>query len=55
MVLPLTSAGDARTNGPLSKWQPIGNFPSLTDCNTRMTRQQFAARAQFGRITNAQG
>ena len=53
MVPPLTSAGNADTDGPLSKWQTIGNFSSLIDCNTWMTRQQFAARAQFGPITNA--
>src|SRR6202035_466854 len=53
MVPSLTSAGNADTDGPMSKWQSIGNFFSLTDCNSWMTRQQFAARAQFGPITNA--
>jgi hypothetical protein len=50
---PLTPAGNADTDAPLSKWQSIGNFSSLIDCNNWMTRQQFAARARFGPITNA--
>jgi hypothetical protein len=50
---PLTPAGNADTDAPMSKWQSIGNFSSLIDCNNWMTRQQFAARAQFGPITNA--
>jgi hypothetical protein len=53
IVPPLTSAGNAETDAPLSKWQSIGNFSSLIDCNNWMTRQQFAARARFGPITNA--
>jgi hypothetical protein len=53
MVPPLTSTGNADTDASLSEWQTIGNFSSLTDCNSWMTRQQFAARAQFGPITNA--
>jgi hypothetical protein len=50
---PLTSAGNADTVAPLYKWQSIGNFSSLIDCNNWMERQQFAARAHFGPITNA--
>ena len=53
LLPPLTSAGNADRDAPLSKWQSIGDFSSPTDCNTYMTRQQFAARAQFGPITNA--
>jgi hypothetical protein len=52
-VPPLTSAGNADTDAPLSKWQSIGNFSSLIDCNNWMARQQFDARARFGPITNA--
>jgi hypothetical protein len=53
MVPPLTSAGNPDLDKPLSKWQTIGGFSSLTDCNSWMTRQRFAARAHFGPITNA--
>jgi hypothetical protein len=53
IVPPLTSAGNADTDAPLFKWQSIGNFSSLIDCNNWMARQQFAARAHFGPITNA--
>jgi hypothetical protein len=52
VVPPLTSVGNADTDGPLSKWQTIGNFSSQADCNSWMTRRQFAARAQFGPITS---
>jgi hypothetical protein len=51
LVPPLTSAGSADTDAPLSKWQSIGHFSSLIDCNNWMTREQFAARAHFGPIT----
>jgi hypothetical protein len=53
MLPPLVFVGSADTDGPLSKWQTIGKFPSLIDCNSWMTRQQYSARAQFGPITNA--
>jgi hypothetical protein len=53
LLPPLTSAGNADTDAPMSKWQSISNFSSPIDCNNWMTRQQFAARAQFGPITNA--
>jgi hypothetical protein len=55
MIPPLTTAGSADTDRPLSKWQTIGTLPSLIDCNNWMTRQQFAARARFGPITKAHG
>jgi hypothetical protein len=53
LLPPLTSAGNADTDAPMSEWQSIGNFSSLIDCNNWMAKQQFAARAQFGPITNA--
>ena len=55
LVPPLTATGAPEADKPLSKCQTIGNFTSQADCNAWMTRQQFAAHAQFGPITNAQG
>jgi hypothetical protein len=53
LVPPLTFVGDADIDAPLFKWQSIGRFSNSIDCNSWMARQQFAARAQFGPITNA--
>jgi hypothetical protein len=54
MVPPLTSAGDADRDAPVSKWQIIGNFTRQIDCSSSLTRQQFDAHRWFGPIGNAQ-
>jgi hypothetical protein len=53
LVPPITSSGDPTVDAPLQKWQLVGKFSNLTDCQSYMTRVQFGMHARFGPITQA--